>query len=498
MIHHSISSLIGNTPLLEPQNYNAAHRLQAKLLCKLEYLNPAGSVKDRVARSIIDAAEKSGKLAPGGTIIEPTSGNTGIGLAALAAGRGYRAIMVMPDTMSVERRNILRAYGAEIVLTPGAEGMRGCISKAEEMLQQIPGAIIAGQFDNPANPAAHYATTGPEIWADTAGKVDILVATVGTGGTLSGTGKYLKEKNPQLKVIAVEPAASPLLSGGTAAPHAIQGIGANFIPATLDTGVYDEIVTVDNEQPSGESDFSTLAKLYSEDGSARMGGELGYTGRNMWVPEFANVAFSLNDPKKVSKIVRTEFGFHIIQLIDKRGDKVNVRHILLKPQIEEAEFERGIARLDSIADDIRAERFTFDAAAYALSDDKDTRNNHGLMANVIQETRTISSRFQMKDLPQDVAKVVDTLQVGQVSRAFRMTNQKGQTVCAIVRLKSRIDGHHANMTEDFQVLRDQVIAKRREEKINNWIKEKVNSTYVRISPDWRNCDFKYEGWVKTN
>ena len=249
---------------------------------------------------------------------------------------------------------------------------------------------------------------------------------------------------------------------------------------------------------SGESDFSTLAKLYSEDGSARMGGELGYTGRNMWVPEFANVAFSLNDPKKVSKIVRTEFGFHIIQLIDKRGDKVNVRHILLKPQIEEAEFERGIAHLDSIADDIRAERFTFDAAAYALSDDKDTRNNHGLMANVIQETRTISSRFQMKDLPQDVAKVVDTLQVGQVSRAFRMTNQKGQTVCAIVRLKSRIDGHHANMTEDFQVLRDQVIAKRREEKINNWIKEKVNSTYVRISPDWRNCDFKYEGWVKTN
>ena len=249
---------------------------------------------------------------------------------------------------------------------------------------------------------------------------------------------------------------------------------------------------------SGESDFSTLAKLYSEDGSARMGGELGYTGGNMWVPEFANVAFSLNDPKKVSKIVRTEFGFHIIQLIDKRGDKVNVRHILLKPQIEEAEFERGIARLDSIADDIRAERFTFDAAAYALSDDKDTRNNHGLMANVIQETRTISSRFQMKDLPQDVAKVVDTLQVGQVSRAFRMTNQKGQTVCAIVRLKSRIDGHHANMTEDFQVLRDQVIAKRREEKINNWIKEKVNSTYVRISPDWRNCDFKYEGWVKKN
>lgn len=261
MIHRNIATLIGNTPLLEPVNYSLKHGLQARLLCKLEYLNPAGSVKDRVALSIITAAENSGQLQPGGTIIEPTSGNTGIGLAALAAGKGYRAIMVMPDTMSVERRNILRAYGAEIVLTPGAEGMRGCISKAEGLLQQIPGAIIAGQFDNPANPAAHYATTGPEIWADTAGKVDILVATVGTGGTLSGTGKYLKEKNPQLKVIAVEPAASPLLSGGTAAPHAIQGIGANFIPATLDTGVYDEIVTVDNEQP-----FTTAKELGQRDG----------------------------------------------------------------------------------------------------------------------------------------------------------------------------------------------------------------------------------------
>ncbi len=247
---------------------------------------------------------------------------------------------------------------------------------------------------------------------------------------------------------------------------------------------------------SGESDFSTLAKFYSEDGSARNGGELGYTGRNQWVPEFANVAFSLNDPKKVSKIVRTEFGFHIIQLIDKRGDKVNVRHILLKPQIEESEFQRDIAHLDSIGDDIRNKKFTFDEAAAVLSDDKDTRNNHGLMANVNMEDRSISSRFQMKDLPQDVAKVVDTLQVGQISRAFRMTNEKGQTVCAIVRLKNRIEGHRASITEDFQILRDVVVNKRREEKIEKWIQDKINTTYVRISPDWRNCEFQYKGWVK--
>lgn len=247
---------------------------------------------------------------------------------------------------------------------------------------------------------------------------------------------------------------------------------------------------------AGEAEFSTLAKFYSEDGSARNGGELGYMGRNELVTEFANVAFALNDPKKVSKIVRTEYGFHIIQLIDKRGDKVNVRHILLKPHIEDSEFEKGTARLDSIADDIRAEKFSFAAAAQALSDDKDTRNNNGLMANVNQQTRTISSRFEMKDLPQDVAKVVDTLQVGQISRAFRMTNTKGQEVCAIVLLKNRIDGHHASMTEDFQTLRDVVVSQRRAEKVEQWIKEKIKKTYVRISPDWRNCDFHYDGWVK--
>lgn len=247
---------------------------------------------------------------------------------------------------------------------------------------------------------------------------------------------------------------------------------------------------------SGEADFSTLAKFYSEDGSARNGGELGYMGRNQLVPEFANVAFTLNDPKKVSKIVRSEYGYHIIQLIDKKGDKINVRHILLKPHIDDSEIEKGIARLDSIANDIRANKFTFDAAALALSDDKDTRNNHGLMANVDQQNGTVSSRFEMQDLPADVAKVVDTLSVGQISRAFRMTNDKGQGVCAVVMLKNRIEGHPANMTEDFQTLRDVVVNKRKEEKIEQWIKDKIKTTYVRISPDWRNCKFHYEGWVK--
>lgn len=247
---------------------------------------------------------------------------------------------------------------------------------------------------------------------------------------------------------------------------------------------------------SGEADFSTLAKFYSEDGSARNGGELGYMGRNQLVPEFANVAFTLNDPKKVSKIVRSEYGYHIIQLIDKKGDKINVRHILLKPHIDDSEIEKGIARLDSIANDIRANKFTFDAAALALSDDKDTRNNHGLMANVDQQNGTVSSRFEMQDLPADVAKVVDTLSVGQISRAFRMTNDKGQEVCAVVMLKKRIEGHPANMTEDFQTLRDVVVNKRKEEKIEQWIKDKIKTTYVRISPDWRNCKFHYEGWVK--
>lgn len=247
---------------------------------------------------------------------------------------------------------------------------------------------------------------------------------------------------------------------------------------------------------SGEADFSTLAKFYSEDGSARNGGELGYMGRNQLVSEFANVAFTLNDPKKVSKIVRSEYGYHIIQLIDKKGDKINVRHILLKPHIDDSEIEKGIARLDSIANDIRANKFTFDAAALALSDDKDTRNNHGLMANVDQQNGTVSSRFEMQDLPADVAKVVDTLSVGQISRAFRMTNDKGQEVCAVVMLKNRIEGHPANMTEDFQTLRDVVVNKRKEEKIEQWIKDKIKTTYVRISPDWRNCKFHYEGWVK--
>lgn len=247
---------------------------------------------------------------------------------------------------------------------------------------------------------------------------------------------------------------------------------------------------------SGEADFSTLAKFYSEDGSARNGGELGYMGRNQLVPEFANVAFTLNDPKKVSKIVRSEYGYHIIQLIDKKGDKINVRHILLKPHIDDSEIEKGIARLDSIANDIRANKFTFDAAALALSEDKDTRNNHGLMANVDQQNGTVSSRFEMQDLPADVAKVVDTLSVGQISRAFRMTNDKGQEVCAVVMLKNRIEGHPANMTEDFQTLRDVVVNKRKEEKIEHWIKDKIKTTYVRISPDWRNCNFHYKGWVK--
>ena len=246
---------------MEPVNYNKNHGLAARLLCKLEYLNPTGSVKDRAAKFIIEAAEANGQLQEGGTIIEPTSGNTGIGLAALATAKGYRAVMVMPDTMSAERRNILKAYGAEVVLTPGAEGMKGSIAKAEELQRNIPGAIIAGQFENPANSAAHYATTGPEIWADTAGHVDILVAGVGTGGTLTGTAKFLKEKNPQLQVVAVEPAASPLLSGGAAGPHSIQGIGANFIPAVLERALIDEVITVDNSVP-----FCAAKELGTADG----------------------------------------------------------------------------------------------------------------------------------------------------------------------------------------------------------------------------------------
>ncbi len=248
-IYSSVSELVGRTPLLEVANYSRAHQLCARLLLKLEMHNPAGSVKDRVARNIISEAEASGRLQPGGTIVEPTSGNTGIGLAAIGCARGYRVILTMPDTMSVERRNIVKAYGAEVVLTPGALGMQGSVDKAEELAASIPGAIVAGQFCNPANPAAHYATTGPEIWEDCEGCVDALVAGVGTGGTLSGTGRYLKEQNPAVHVVAVQPAASPLLTGGVAGPHAIQGIGANFIPETLDRSVYDEVVSVDNEAP---------------------------------------------------------------------------------------------------------------------------------------------------------------------------------------------------------------------------------------------------------
>ena len=243
-IYQDITQLIGRTPLLELVNYEREHQLDAKILAKLEYFNPAGSVKDRVAAAMIDEAEKSGRLKPGAVLIEPSSGNTGIGLAAVAAARGYRVILTMPETMSVERRNLLKAYGAQIVLTEGARGMSGAIAKAEELAAQTPGSIIPSQFTNPANPQAHIATTGPEIWEDTDGKVDYFVAGVGTGGTVTGVGQYLKSQNPNVKVVAVEPSDSPVLSGGKAGPHKIQGIGAGFVPEILDTSVYDEIIPV--------------------------------------------------------------------------------------------------------------------------------------------------------------------------------------------------------------------------------------------------------------
>ena len=246
-IYTSADQLIGKTPLLELSHIEKAEKLEAKLLAKLEYFNPAGSVKDRIAKAILDDAEASGKLKPDSVIIEPTSGNTGIGLASVAAARGYRIIIVMPETMSVERRQLMKAYGAELVLTDGAKGMKGAIAKADELAREIPNSFIPGQFVNPANPKAHFETTGPEIWADTDGQVDAFVAGVGTGGTLTGVGQFLKSKNPAVKVVAVEPATSPVLSKGTAGAHKIQGIGAGFVPKVLDTGVYDEIIPVANE-----------------------------------------------------------------------------------------------------------------------------------------------------------------------------------------------------------------------------------------------------------
>ena len=246
-VYQSVTELIGHTPLLAAKNFAKAHDLSANIVVKLEYFNPAGSIKDRIAIAMIEQAEKEGKIAPGATLIEPTSGNTGIGIAAVAAARGYHAILTMPETMSVERRNLLKAYGAEIVLTDGSQGMKGAIARAEQLQKEIPNSFIPSQFENPANPAVHERTTGPEIWADTDGNVDAFVAGVGTGGTVSGVGRYLKSKNPSIHVVAVEPTDSPVLSGGKPGPHKIQGIGAGFIPVTLDTKVYDEIIQVKNE-----------------------------------------------------------------------------------------------------------------------------------------------------------------------------------------------------------------------------------------------------------
>ena len=260
-IYTSADQLIGKTPLLELVHIEKEEGLEAKVLAKLEYFNPAGSVKDRIAKAMIDDAEASGKLKPGSVIIEPTSGNTGIGLASVAAARGYRIIIVMPETMSVERRQLMKAYGAELVLTEGSKGMKGAIAKAEELAKEIPNSFIPGQFVNPANPAVHRATTGPEIWQDTDGKVDIFVAGVGTGGTVTGVGEYLKSQNPDVKVVAVEPAGSPVLSKGTPGAHKIQGIGAGFVPDVLNTAVYDEVIAVENEDA-----FATGKRIGKKEG----------------------------------------------------------------------------------------------------------------------------------------------------------------------------------------------------------------------------------------
>lgn len=246
-VYQSVTEIIGRTPLLAAKSFAKAHDLKANLLVKLEYFNPSGSVKDRIAIAMVEQAEKDGKIAPGATLIEPTSGNTGIGIASVAAARGYRAILTMPETMSVERRNLLKAYGAEIVLTEGAQGMKGAIARAEQLQKEIPHSFIPSQFENLANPTAHERTTGPEIWADTDGKVDVFVAGVGTGGTVTGTGRYLKQQNPAVHVVAVEPTDSPVLSGGKPGPHKLQGLGAGFVPDTLDTKVYDEVIRVSND-----------------------------------------------------------------------------------------------------------------------------------------------------------------------------------------------------------------------------------------------------------
>ncbi len=289
-IYKSVTELIGHTPLVELTNFNKNNNLKATIIAKVEGFNPAGSVKDRIAKQIIDDYEAKGVLKKGSTIIEPTSGNTGIGLAAISAARGYRLIITLPETMSVERRNLIKAYGAELVLTEGAKGMKGAIAKAEELQKEIPNSVIAGQFVNPSNPKAHFETTGPEIWQDADGDIDIFVAGVGTGGTISGVGEYLKSKNPNIKIVAVEPETSPVLSKGVAGPHKIQGIGAGFVPATLNTKIYDEIIAVPNEEA-----FKTGAELVKSDGL--------FIGISSGAALFAAKELALREENKGKKIV---------------------------------------------------------------------------------------------------------------------------------------------------------------------------------------------------